>query len=86
MVRFLLDGNIVSNPINWDTLQSKIKRGDDINALLVTVEGRYEFADEGYAYISSIINSDDFCSEIEVIIQQNCGNDYVNLFEGTKLA
>ena len=86
MVRFLLDGNIVSNPINWDTLQSKIKRGDDINALLVTVEGRYEFADEGYAYISSIINSDDFCSEIEVIIQQNCGNDYVNLFEGTILA
>ncbi len=82
MVRFLLDGIEVSNPTNWQSLSSKLKRGDDINTILLTVEGRFDFTDDGYEYLKGFVDRSDFCAEILVSIQQKCGDDYIELFKG----
>lgn len=82
MVRFLLNGTVVSNPINWDTLKSKVKRGDDIEAVLITLEGRYDFADEGYDVITEAINNNGFCDQVTVSIQQKCEASYIEIFIG----
>ena len=82
MVRFLLNGTIVSNPINWETLKCKVKRGDDIEAVLLTIEGRYDFADDGYDLIVDAINDNGFCDEISVSIQQECTASFVEIFRG----
>jgi len=85
MVRFLFDNIVVDDPINWDGLQSKLKRGDTINALLMTVDGRFDFPGTGYEYIANLANTDDFCRIIDVSIQYKCYDDWEQLFIGTIL-
>lgn len=83
MIRFKLDGNIVANPDGWQNLNTKIKRDDLYNALLIFQESEVEFIEDGYDYLLQKFN-EGFCNVIEVIIEETCDNEnnWLTLIKG----
>lgn len=43
MIRVYLDNVLVDNPINWDELQSTLRRDDDFNSIFLTQESALTF-------------------------------------------
>ena len=68
MVKFYLDGNLYENPIGWEDISTKIVRNTDINALLVYQDLSLEFTGEAYQYLYDKLQSDGYCSIIELTI------------------
>jgi len=84
MIRFYLDGTLYENPDGWDELRSKIKRDDNLNAVLIFQEASVEFTGDAYTYLYDKLITDGFCSVVEIEVQQSCsdGNTYQTLFKG----
>ena len=68
MVKFYLDGNLYENPIGWEDITTKIVRNLDINALLVYQDLSLEFTGDAYAYLYNKLQTDGYCSIIELTI------------------
>lgn len=82
MVRFLFDNTVVDDPSNWIDLKSKLKRGETNNAVLLTIDGKFDFTGTAYDYLRELYN-DNVCAVVDVTIQDNCNGDWVDLVRGT---
>lgn len=82
MFRVILDGTIYDSPTDWTELKSVFKRDDKNNTILLTTDGQYSFAGDAYAYLVGLINSVGFCTSVDVSIQQNCSNDWIQIISG----
>ena len=83
MIRFKLDGTVVTNPDGWEDVVSKVKRDDIYNAVLIYQESEVEFTLDGYDYLYNKL-LDGYCNIIDVTMEQSCddGQGYVPLFVG----
>ena len=81
MVRFLFDNNEVDNPENWIDLKSKLKRGETNNALLLTLDGKFDFVGSAYEYLRGLYDSNS-CDEVDVIVQEDCSGQWLDLVTG----
>lgn len=83
MVRFLFNGELVDNPSNWTKLQSKLKRGDYVNVLLLTMEGKYDFTGTAYSFLYELYTSSGFCADINVDVQLLVNQNWLTIYNGT---
>lgn len=82
MMKFFFDNVEVSNPINWDEMETSLKLDEVLNAVLLVEETNLTFSETAYDYIISK-EADGFCGYIDVTIQDNCGSDvYTTIIEG----
>ena len=81
MVRFIFDGTLVENPLDWIELKSKLKRGETNNAVLLTIDGKFTFAGSGYDYLRNLYDTNT-CSKVEATIQEQCGVNWIELVAG----
>lgn len=83
MIRFKLDGIVVTNPDGWEDVVSKVKRDDTYNAVLIYQESEVEFTEDGYTYLYDKF-LEGYCSVVDVIMEESCddGQGYVPLFVG----
>lgn len=82
MIRFVLDGTAYNSSNNWKELKSRFLRDDKNNTILVTTDGKYEFSDDAFTYISNKADTSGFCDEIEVSVQENCDGSYREIITG----
>lgn len=82
MMRFYLDGNLVDPAVNWDEVNSVIRRDQNLNVFLLFQEYDLTFAGSGFTYLVDKIENTNFCNQVEIEIQKNCDNDYRPIFKG----
>lgn len=84
MIQFYLDGTLYDNPDGWDELRSKIKRDDNLNAVLIFQEASVEFIGDAYIYLYNKLITEGFCSVVNIEVKQSCtdGATYQTLFKG----
>lgn len=83
MIKIYLDGTLVDNPINWDELQSTLRRDDDFNSIFLTQESSLTFGGDGYEYLYSKL-TDSFCNVVELYVLDDCGgNNHVEILKGS---
>ncbi len=82
MIRFLFDNTVVDPPVNWREIMSSFKRDEKTNTILLSMQAKYEFTGTAYEYIIDLINTSGFCASIEVAIQEQCGDDWVQFMSG----
>ncbi len=82
MVRVVIDGNVFDSPDNWIELNTSFKRDDDINTILVTTDGSYDFSGEIYNYLNGLINSEGFCTSVDISFQEMCDGNWVQTMKG----
>lgn len=82
MFRVLLNGTAYDSPTDWTELKSSFKRDDKNNTILLTTDGQYTFAGDAYTYIVGLIDSVGYCTSVDVKIQQQCGEDWVQIISG----
>ena len=84
MIRFLLDGNLVTTPDGWEDLKSKIKRDNQLQAVLIFQEASVEFTADGYDYLYNKLLTEGFCAVVDLIVERTCddGITWNKLFKG----
>lgn len=84
MIRFYLDGTLFENPDGWDELRSKVKRDDNLNAVLIFQEASVEFTGDAYTYLYDKLLTIGFCAVVDIQVEQSCtdGNGWQLLFKG----
>ncbi|MCW3082946.1 MAG: hypothetical protein JWP12_312 [Bacteroidetes bacterium] len=80
--RFYLDGNLVSDPLNWDDFTETIERDDTIKGLLPKYEVKLNFSGGGYEYLYSQYKQNGFCKLVELKIDYRCGGGYKTALNG----
>lgn len=81
MVRFIFDGTLVENPLDWIELKSKLKRGETNSAVLLTIDGKFTFVNTAYDYLRSLYDANT-CSKVDVSIQEQCDGQWIELATG----
>lgn len=71
-LRFYMDGALVDEPKGWDTMTLDIERPKEINGLLASNDGTYEFSGSGYQYLSGIRATRGFCALVEILVEEDC--------------
>ena len=69
---FTLDTIQVQNPVDWDNLESTLKRNDELNILVLDQQGTVTFAGDGYEYIIDKVTNDGFCSYVQLDVFDEC--------------
>jgi len=69
---FTLDTIQVQNPVDWDNLESTLKRNDELNLLVLDQQGTLTFAGDGYEYIIDKVTNDGFCSYVQLDVFDEC--------------
>jgi len=85
LFRYTLDGNVLADePIGWQDLVTELKRDKAVLAQLKVMDSSLSFAGgtDGYAILKPKIDCEGFCSYTEILIEQNCGDGWVTIFEG----
>jgi hypothetical protein len=84
VIRFLLDGNIVTTPDGWEDLKSKIKRDNQLQAVLIFQEASVQFTADGYDYLYNKLLTEGFCSVVDLVVERTCtdGATWKTLFKG----
>jgi len=84
VIRFLLDGNIVTTPDGWEDLKSKIKRDNQLQAVLIFQEASVQFTSDGYDYLYNKLLTEGFCSVVDLVVERTCtdGATWKTLFKG----
>ena len=84
MIRFLLDGNIVTTPDGWEDLKSKIKRDNQLQAVLIFQEASVQFTADGYEYLYNKLLTEGFCSVVDLVVERTCTDSttWKTLFKG----
>lgn len=82
--RFLLDGNIVKEPIGSNQIVTTIKRDRTINAILTTTDTTFTFIEDGYDYLYDIFSNQDFCQtvDVKVLFSDDEGLTFSEAFTG----
>lgn len=74
---YLLDGVDRGAPVNDKDLLTTIKRGANLDGFLVTQDADLVWQGDAYTYLYNKFNSDNYCSEVEVDIIDECENGQV---------
>lgn len=84
MIRFLLDGNLVTTPDGWEDLKSKIKRDNQLQAVLIFQEASVQFTADGYEYLYNKLLTEGFCSVVSLVVERTCTDSatWTTLFKG----
>lgn len=84
MIRFLLDGNLVTTPDGWEDLKSKIKRDNQLQAVLIFQEASVQFTGDGYEYLYNKLLTEGFCSVVDLVVERTCTDSatWKTLFKG----
>lgn len=83
MFDFYLNGNKVTDPINWNNFTEIIERDDVVKGLLPKYEAKLTFTGNGYKYIYEQYILNGFCNIIELKVNQSCsGNTMEEVFVG----
>jgi hypothetical protein len=84
VIRFLLDGNIVTTPDGWEDLKSKIKRDNQLQAVLIFQEASVQFTADGYEYLYNKLLTEGFCSVVDLVVERTCTDSatWKTLFKG----
>ena len=81
-MKFYLDGKLYENPIGWNSISERIYYSPEITGYLKEIDGKLDWYGSAFNYFKNIASSG-FCSEVEIIILDNCadGNE-VKIFQG----
>lgn len=83
MIRFYLNNTLVSNPIGWEEIKSKLVWDESLNVLLLTNDIEVEFVKDGYSYLYNLLTQSGYCAAVEVRIDQNCyGQNWQQIIVG----
>lgn len=83
MFEFYLDGNLVSDPTNWDKFTEIIERDDVVKGLLPKYEAKLNFTAGGYKYLFDQYKIHGFCKIVELKVNQSCsGGTMEEVFTG----
>lgn len=84
LYKFYLDGILVENPVGWDKMITSIKRDKELKGLFLTMDVTFTFTSSGYTYLKNKFDSEGYCSETTVKIEQSVdeGNNYINFYDG----
>lgn len=82
MVRVVIDGNVFGSPDNWEELKSTFKRDEKNRTILLTTDGSYDFSGDAFTYINDKINSEGFCTSLEVSFQEMCDGNWIQTISG----
>lgn len=82
MMEFYLDGQLVDPATNWKDVSSTLRRDKDLNLFLLYQEYDLTFADSGYDYLIGKINGPGFCTQVDVEIRKDCGDEMKVIFRG----
>lgn len=74
MLRFILNGNEIENPIGWDDISLSIKRDLDLNFVFCAYEGELTFFGQAFNDLYNIYKTDSFCQIVPLIIEYKCEN------------
>jgi hypothetical protein len=67
-LNFYLDGNLVQDPLGWDTLEIVKERDDVIRGLITTYTSKLTFVSDGYDYLKKQFDIQGWCAQIDVTI------------------
>ena len=82
MFKFYFDGNEVSDPLNWEEFEENIVRDDIIKGLLPRYDIKPIFNAGGYAYLSSLLKTSEFCNLVALRVDFKCGDVYETVLNG----
>jgi len=84
VIRFLLDGNLVTTPDGWEDLKSKIKRDNQLQAVLIFQEASVQFTGDGYEYLYNKLLTEGFCAVVDLVVERTCTDSatWKTLFKG----
>jgi len=84
VIRFLLDGNLVTTPDGWEDLKSKIKRDNQLQAVLIFQEASVQFTADGYEYLYNKLMTEGFCAVVTLVVERSCTDSatWKTLFKG----
>lgn len=82
MFKFYLDGNLVSDPLNWADFTETIQRDDLIRGLLPKYEQKLNFNGGGYKYLFDTKHDNGFCNLVELRVDYKCGGAYETVLNG----
>ncbi len=84
MIRFYLDGQLVTTPDGWEDLKSKVKRDEQLRAVLIFQEASVQFTGDGYDYLYSKLLNEGFCAVVDLEVKRSCDDDltWKTLFKG----
>lgn len=83
--QFYLDGQrIYENPIGWDAMTVRVKRDVELKSVLVNLDATLTFTADGYDYIKSIQQSENYCAEIKISIYRSVDNgaNFIEKYKG----
>ncbi len=85
--RFTLDGNLLADePIGWQDFISELRRDKEIRGqlLLTDITLFFKKGTDGYAHLKPLIDCQGFCSESEILIDEDCNEDgnWVQIVDG----
>lgn len=70
MISFYMDNIEVSNPVNWQELESIVRNDQEIGGVLVYEESNLTWADSAYEYLVERAN-DGFCNTIDLVVKDD---------------
>ncbi len=74
MVRFFLNGQVFNNPKDWDGFSTEFKRDYAKRIISVQYTDRITFTGAAYSYILTTQQTDGYCAEINLRVEEQCGN------------
>lgn len=84
MIQFYLDGQLVTTPDGWEDLKSKVKRDEQLRAVLIFQEASVQFTGDGYDYLYSKLLNEGFCAVVDLEVMRSCDENltWKTLFKG----
>lgn len=74
MVRFFLNNQVFNDPGDWEGFSTQFKRDYDKRIISVQYTNRITFSGAAYTYIQGVQEADGYCAEIDLRIEEQCGN------------
>lgn len=75
---------LADEPEGWQELQEEIVRDFEIHGLLVNTKATLVFSGDGFNFIRNVFDCQSFCAEIQIRIEEQCGegSGYTKAFDG----
>ncbi len=85
MVRFFLNSQVFNNPADWEGFSTQFKRDYDKRIISVQYTDRITFSGAAHTYIQGVQQADGYCAEIDLRIEEQCGNGPWNVMARGKV-